>query len=137
MVEFFGCKVYLQLKKFLKKFLNSLATKLLKKFFPAQRTRQLRRKFRPSNKKMETYSLRHGSTSISYFSNAHIITYLKTTRYKLFRKVDSNQSLINSASGGVLMEKSSEEAIEFFETLRENSQQFSSQWRQGLKGNGI
>lgn len=86
---------------------------------------------------METYSSRHGSTSISYFSNTHIITYLKTIKYKLFRKVDSNKSLIDSACGGVLMEKSSEEAIELFETLSENSQQFSSQWRQGLKGKGI
>jgi hypothetical protein len=32
------------------------------------------------------------------------------------------------------MEKSSEEAIELFETLSENSQQFSSRGRQGLKG---
>jgi hypothetical protein len=35
------------------------------------------------------------------------------------------------------MEKSSEEAIALFETLSENSQQFSSRGRQGLKGNGV
>jgi hypothetical protein len=35
------------------------------------------------------------------------------------------------------MEKSSEEAIELFETLSENSQQFSLRGRQGLKGNGV
>jgi hypothetical protein len=35
------------------------------------------------------------------------------------------------------MEKSSEEAIELFETLSENSQQFSSRGRQGLKGKGV
>jgi hypothetical protein len=37
----------------------------------------------------------------------------------------------------MLMEKSSEEAIELFETLSENSQQFPSKGRQGLKGKGI
>jgi hypothetical protein len=35
------------------------------------------------------------------------------------------------------MEKNIEEAIELFETLSENSQQFSSQGRQGLKGKGV
>jgi hypothetical protein len=35
------------------------------------------------------------------------------------------------------MEKNSEEAIELFETLSENSQQFSSQGRQGLKRKGV
>jgi hypothetical protein len=35
------------------------------------------------------------------------------------------------------MEKSSEEAIELFETLSENSQQFSSRGRQGLKEKGV
>jgi hypothetical protein len=35
------------------------------------------------------------------------------------------------------MEKNSEEAIELFETLSKNSQQFSSRGRQGLKRKGI
>jgi hypothetical protein len=35
------------------------------------------------------------------------------------------------------MEKNSEEVIELFETLSENSQQFSSRGRQGLKGKGV
>jgi hypothetical protein len=35
------------------------------------------------------------------------------------------------------MEKNSEEAIELFETLSENSQQFSSRGRQGLKRKGV
>jgi hypothetical protein len=48
-----------------------------------------------------------------------------------------NKSLVESACGGVLMEKSSEEAIELFETLSENSQQFSSRGKQGLKGKGV
>jgi len=50
---------------------------------------------------------------------------------------DYNKSLVDLACGGVLMEKNSEEAIELFETLRENSQQFSFQGRQRLKGNGV
>jgi hypothetical protein len=37
----------------------------------------------------------------------------------------------------MLIEKSSEEAIELFETLSENSQQFSPRGRQGPKGNGV
>jgi hypothetical protein len=37
----------------------------------------------------------------------------------------------------MLMEKSSKEAIELFETLSEKSQQFPSKMRQGLKGKGI
>ena len=37
----------------------------------------------------------------------------------------------------MLMEKSSEEAIELFETLSENSQQFPSKGRQGIKEKGI
>ena len=47
---------------------------------------------------------------------------------------DPNKSLVDLACGGMLMEKSSEEAIELFETLSENSQQFPSKGRQGLKG---
>jgi hypothetical protein len=37
----------------------------------------------------------------------------------------------------MLMEKNREGAIELFETLSENSQQFSSRGRQGLKGSGV
>jgi hypothetical protein len=36
---------------------------------------------------------------------------------------NSNKNLVDSACGGVLMEKSSEEVIELFETLSENSHQ--------------
>jgi hypothetical protein len=35
------------------------------------------------------------------------------------------------------MEKSSEEAMELFETLSEHSQQFSSRGRQGVKSKGL
>ena len=34
------------------------------------------------------------------------------------------KSIVDSAYGGVLMEKNSEKAIELFETLSKNSQQF-------------
>jgi hypothetical protein len=50
---------------------------------------------------------------------------------------DINKGIIDSACGGVLMEKSGEEAIELFETLNEHSQQFSSRGRQGVKSKGM
>jgi hypothetical protein len=50
---------------------------------------------------------------------------------------DTNKSLADSAGGGVLMEKYSEEAIELFETLSENSQQFSSRGRHVSNGKGV
>ena len=46
---------------------------------------------------------------------------------------DPNKSLVDLACGGMLMERSCEEAVELFETLSENSQQFPSKGRQGLK----
>jgi hypothetical protein len=45
--------------------------------------------------------------------------------------------VVDSNCGGVLMEKSSEEAMELFETLSEHSQQFSSRGRQGVKSKGL
>ena len=44
---------------------------------------------------------------------------------------------MDSACGGVLMEKNSEEAIELSETLSENSQQFSSRGKKGSKSKGV
>jgi hypothetical protein len=50
---------------------------------------------------------------------------------------DTNKDIVDSACGGVLMEKSSEEVMELFETLSEHSQQFSSRGRQGVKSKGM
>jgi hypothetical protein len=50
---------------------------------------------------------------------------------------DANKGVVDSGCGGVLMEKSSEEAMELFETLSEHSQQFSSRGRQGVKSRGL
>jgi hypothetical protein len=50
---------------------------------------------------------------------------------------DANKGVVDSSCGGVLMEKSSEEAMELFETLSEHSQQFSSRGRQGVKSRGL
>jgi hypothetical protein len=50
---------------------------------------------------------------------------------------DVNNSLVYLACGDMLMEKTNEEAVELFENLCENSQQFSSIGRQGLKEKGI
>jgi hypothetical protein len=66
---------------------DEMATKFLKNFFPAHETKKLGRKSRTSNKKMETFSSRHGSTLMGYFSNAHITMYLKTIRYNPSIKV--------------------------------------------------
>ena len=48
-----------------------------------------------------------------------------------------NKGLVDLACGGMLMEKSSEETIELFKTISENSQQFSSRRMQELKGKSI
>jgi hypothetical protein len=47
---------------------------------------------------------------------------------------DVNNGLVDLACSDMLMEKTSEEVIELFETLSENSQEFLSKGRQGLKG---
>jgi hypothetical protein len=41
-----------------------------------------------------------------------------------------NKGIVDSGYGGVLMEKSSEEAMELFETLSDHTQQFSPRGRQ-------
>ena len=48
-----------------------------------------------------------------------------------------NKGVVDSGCGGVLMEKSSEEAMELFETFSEHTQQFSSRGRQGVKSKGM
>jgi hypothetical protein len=50
---------------------------------------------------------------------------------------DANKGVVDSGCGRVLIEKSSEEAMELFETLSEHSQQFSSRGRQGVKSKGM
>ena len=49
----------------------------------------------------------------------------------------TNKGVVDSSCGGVLMEKSSEEAIELFEQLSDHSQQFHSRGRQGVKSKGM
>jgi hypothetical protein len=50
---------------------------------------------------------------------------------------DKNKGVVDSGCGGVLMEKSNEEAIELFKTLSEHSQQLASRGRQGIRSKGI
>ena len=50
---------------------------------------------------------------------------------------DTNKVVVDSGCGGVLMEKSGEEAMELFEQLSDHSQQFSSKRRQGIKSKGM
>jgi hypothetical protein len=107
---------------------EELATKFLKKFFPVQRTRQLRRD-------IQTFQQKDGDLFFEAWENFKEL-FLKCPHHNLSQDDqvqafyeglnDSNKSLVHSACGCVLMEKNSEEAIELFETLSENSQQFSS-----------
>jgi hypothetical protein len=118
---------------------EELATKFLKKFFPAQRTGQLRRE-------IQTFQQKDGDLFFEAWEHFKELL-LKCPHHNLSQDNqvqafyeglnDSNKSLVDSACGGVLMEKNSEEAIELFETLSENSQQFSSRGRQGVKGKGV
>jgi len=112
---------------------EELATKFLKKFVPAQRTRQLRRE-------IQTFQQKDGDLFFEaweHFNELHNLSQDDQVQAFYEGLNDSNKSLVNSACGGVLMEKNSEEAIELFETLSENSQQFSSRGRQGVKGKGV
>jgi hypothetical protein len=108
---------------------EELATKFFKKkFFPAQRTRQLRRE-------IQTFQQKDGDLFFEAWEHFNKLL-LKCPHHNLSQDDqvqafyeglnDNNKSLVDSACGGVLMEKSNEEAIELFETLSENSQQFSS-----------
>jgi hypothetical protein len=107
---------------------EELTTMFLKKFFPAQRTTQLR-------KEIQTFQQKNGYLFFEVWEHFNELL-LKCPHHNLSRDDqvqafyeglnDSNKSLINSACGDVLMEKNSKEAIELFETLSENSQQFSS-----------
>jgi hypothetical protein len=118
---------------------EELATKFLKKFFPAQRTRQLRRE-------IQTFQQKDGDLFFEAWEHFKELL-LKCPHHNLSQDDqvqafyeglnDSNKSLVDSACGGVLMEKNSKETIELFETLSENSQQFLSRGRKGVKGKGV
>lgn len=118
---------------------EQLATKFLKKFFPAQKTRQLKRE-------IQTFQQKDGDLFFEAWEHFKELL-LKCPHHNLSQDDqvqafyeglnDTNKSLVDSGCGGVLMEKSSDEAIVLFETLSENSQQFSSRGRQGVKGKGV
>ncbi|KAM2019998.1 hypothetical protein ACFX1T_022735 [Malus domestica] len=50
---------------------------------------------------------------------------------------DTNKAIVDSACNGILMEKNGEEAIEMFEELSENSQQFSMRGRSTKRRQGV
>jgi hypothetical protein len=60
---------------------------------------------------------------MSCFSSVHTTILSQDDQVQAFYEGlnDTNKSLVDSACGGVLMKKNSEEAIELFETLSENS----------------
>jgi hypothetical protein len=102
---------------------EELTTKFLKKFFPAQKTRQLRRE-------ILTFQQKEGDLFFEawdYFNELllkcpyHDVS--QEDQVLAFYKGlnDVNNGLVDLACGGMLMEKTSEEAVELFETLSKNS----------------
>ncbi|XP_038719828.1 uncharacterized protein LOC120012477 [Tripterygium wilfordii] len=114
---------------------EQMATKFLKKFFPAQKTKKLRRE-------IQTWQQKDGDLFYKAWDDFKQLL-LKCPHHNLsqddqvqafYEGLDANNTnIVDSACGGVLMEKSSEEAFDLFEILSENSQQFSSRGKQGLK----
>jgi hypothetical protein len=98
---------------------EELATKFLKNFFPAQRTRQLRRE-------IQTFEQKDGDLFFEAWEHFNELL-LKCPHHNLSQDDqvhafyeglnDSNKSLVDSACGGVLMEKNSKEAIELVSIL--------------------
>jgi hypothetical protein len=107
---------------------EELTTKFLKNFFPAQRTRQLRRE-------IQTFQPKDGDLFFEVWEYFKELL-LKCPHHNLSQDDqvqafyeglnDSKKSRVDLACGGVLTEKNSDEAKELYETLSENSQQFSS-----------
>jgi hypothetical protein len=101
-----------------------MATKSLKKLFIAQRTRQLRRE-------IQTFQQKDGDLIFKAWEHFNELL-LKCPHHNLSQDDqvqafyeglnDSKKTPVDSTCRGVLVEKNSKEAIEFFETLSENSQ---------------
>jgi hypothetical protein len=118
---------------------EALSSKFLKKFFPAQKTRQMR-------KEIQAWQQKDGDLFFEAWGQFNDLL-LKCPHHKLPQDElvqafyeglnDANKGVVDSGCGGVLMEKSSEEAMELFETLSEHSQQFSSRGKQGVKSKGL
>jgi hypothetical protein len=116
-----------------------MTTKVLKEVFLALKTKQLRRE-------ILTFQQKDGALFFEAWEHFNELL-LRCSHHNLSQEDqvlafyeglnDHNKSLVDLACGYMLMKKSSEEAIELFETLRENSQQFPSKGRQGLKEKGI
>jgi hypothetical protein len=114
---------------------EALSSKFLKKFFPAQKTRQIR-------KEIQSWQQRDGDLFFEAWGHFNDLL-LKCPHHKLLQDKlvqvfyeglnDANKGVVDSGCEGVLMEKSSEEAMELFETLSKHFQQFSSRGRQGVK----
>ncbi|XP_038697981.1 uncharacterized protein LOC119995539 [Tripterygium wilfordii] len=118
---------------------DQLATKFITKYFPAQKTRQLR-------KEINAFQQKDGDS----FHEAwvHFNELLRKCPHHGFSKDDQAQSfyeglndankvLVDSACGGAFMNKTSNEAFQIFETLSENSQQFSTGGRQGSRSRSV
>ena len=116
-----------------------MATKFLKKFFLAQKTRQLTKEnltFQQKDEALFFEAWKHFNELLlrcphhNLSQDNQVLAFYEGLN-------DPKKSLVDLACGYMLMEKSSKKAIELFETLSENSQQFPSKGRRGLKREGI
>ena len=116
-----------------------LSSKFLKKFFLAQKTRQM-------GKEIQSWQQRDRNLFFKAWGHFNDLL-LNCPHHKLpqdelvqaFYKGlnDMNKGVVDSGCEGVLMEKSSKEAMELFEQLSDHSQQFSSRGRQGVNSKGM
>jgi hypothetical protein len=99
---------------------EALSSKFLKKFFPAQKTRQMR-------KDIQSWQQRDGDLFFEAWGHFNDLL-LKCQHHKLpqdemvqafYEGLNAtNKGVVDFGCGGVLMEKSSEKAMEFFETIK-------------------
>jgi hypothetical protein len=117
---------------------DEMATKLLKKFFPAHKTKKFR-------KEIQNFQQKDGDLFFEAWEHFNGLL-LKCPHHNVsqddqvqaFHKGlnDSIKGLVDLACSSMLMEKSSDKAMELFDILSENSQQFPSIGKQGIKGKG-
>ena len=118
---------------------EALSSKFLKKLFPAQKMRQMR-------KDIQSWQQKDGDLFFKAWGQFNDLL-LKCPHHKLpqdelvqafYEGLNAtNKVVVDSGCGGVLMEKSSEEAMELLEQLSGHSQQFHSRERQGVKSKGM
>ena len=107
---------------------DQLSTKFITKFFPAQRMRQLRRDIHTFRQKQGDLFCEAWESFNGLLRKCPHHGYSKDDQAQFFYEGlnDVNNALVDSACGGAFMNKTSDQAFDIFETLSENSQQFST-----------